>query len=54
MDDDVEIIERRTSYQGYFRIDRYRLRHRARLDTFLWNFLGNRVRHDVHDTANSA
>jgi ADP-ribose pyrophosphatase len=25
---DVEIVERRTQYQGYFRIDRYRLRHR--------------------------
>lgn len=26
--DDVEIIERRPVFQGYFRIDRYRLRHR--------------------------
>lgn len=26
--DDVEIIARETAYQGYFRIDRYRLRHR--------------------------
>ena len=26
--DDIEIIERRTLFQGYFRIDRYRLRHR--------------------------
>jgi ADP-ribose pyrophosphatase len=25
---DVEILERRTVFQGYFRIDRYRLRHR--------------------------
>jgi ADP-ribose pyrophosphatase len=25
---DVEIVERRTPYRGYFRIDRYRLRHR--------------------------
>ncbi len=25
---DVEIIERGTPYQGYFRIDSYRLRHR--------------------------
>lgn len=25
---DVEIVERRTSYQGYFRIERFRLRHR--------------------------
>jgi ADP-ribose pyrophosphatase len=29
MDDtDVEVISRETCYQGYFRIDRYRLRHR--------------------------
>ncbi len=28
MDNDLEIIERMTAYQGYFRIDRYRLRHR--------------------------
>ena len=27
MADDVEIIERATVYQGYFRVDRYRLRH---------------------------
>ncbi len=26
--DDVEIIARETAYRGYFRIDRYRLRHR--------------------------
>ena len=26
--DDVEIIDRATVYQGYFRLDRYRLRHR--------------------------
>ncbi len=26
--DDVEIVVRETAYQGYFRIDRYRLRHR--------------------------
>lgn len=26
--DDVDIIEKTTVYQGYFRIDRYRLRHR--------------------------
>lgn len=26
--DDVKIVERQTVYQGYFRIDRYRLRHR--------------------------
>ncbi len=26
--DDVEIIAKETAYQGYFRIDRYRLRHR--------------------------
>ncbi|MEO5374626.1 MAG: NUDIX domain-containing protein [Alphaproteobacteria bacterium] len=26
--DDVTVIERETVYQGYFRIDRYRLRHR--------------------------
>lgn len=25
---DVEILERRTAYQGYFRVDLYRLRHR--------------------------
>lgn len=25
---DVQVLERRTVYQGYFRIDRYRLRHR--------------------------
>ena len=25
---DVEILERQTAYQGYFRVDRYRLRHR--------------------------
>ncbi len=28
MDDDLEIIDRSSVYQGYFRIDRYRLRHR--------------------------
>ena len=28
-EDDVEISEQRTVYRGYFRIDRYRLRHRA-------------------------
>ncbi len=28
MSDEVEIIERTTAYRGYFRIDRYRLRHR--------------------------
>jgi ADP-ribose pyrophosphatase len=29
MDDtDVEVVSRETCYQGYFRIDRYRLRHR--------------------------
>ena len=28
MADDVEIIERAAVYQGYFRVDRYRLRHR--------------------------
>lgn len=27
-DQDVEIIEKTAAYQGYFRIDRYRLRHR--------------------------
>lgn len=27
-ENDVEIIERETCFQGYFRIDRYRLRHR--------------------------
>jgi ADP-ribose pyrophosphatase len=27
--DDIEIIERRTLFQGVFRIDRYRLRHRS-------------------------
>ena len=27
-DDDVEIVERVKAFQGYFRIDRYRLRHR--------------------------
>lgn len=27
-EDDVEIIEKTTPFQGYFRIDRYRLRHR--------------------------
>lgn len=26
--DDVEIIERETAFQGYFRVDRYQLRHR--------------------------
>lgn len=26
--DDVEILDERTVYQGYFRVDRYRLRHR--------------------------
>jgi len=26
--DDVEILERETCFQGYFRVDRYRLRHR--------------------------
>lgn len=26
--DDVEILEKQTVYQGYFRLDRYRLRHR--------------------------
>ncbi|KAF0113694.1 MAG: adpP, partial [Rhodospirillaceae bacterium] len=25
---DVEILDRDTAYQGFFRIDRYRLRHR--------------------------
>jgi ADP-ribose pyrophosphatase len=25
---DVEVLEKRTAYQGYFRLDRYRLRHR--------------------------
>ena len=25
---DVEILERQTAFQGYFRVDRYRLRHR--------------------------
>jgi ADP-ribose pyrophosphatase len=28
MGDDVEIIEKTTPFQGYFRIDRYKLRHR--------------------------
>ena len=27
-DDDVELLQRVTVYQGYFRMDRYRLRHR--------------------------
>ncbi len=27
-DDDIEIIEKTAAYSGYFRIDRYRLRHR--------------------------
>jgi len=27
--DDIEILERRTLFQGVFRIDRYRLRHRS-------------------------
>lgn len=27
-DDDIELLERKTVYQGYFRMDRYRLRHR--------------------------
>lgn len=27
-DEDVEILEKATPYQGYFRVDRYRLRHR--------------------------
>ncbi len=27
-ENDVEIIEKETAFQGYFRIDRYRLRHR--------------------------
>ena len=26
--DDVEIREKRTVFQGHFRVDRYRLRHR--------------------------
>lgn len=26
--DDVEIVEKATAFQGYFRVDRYRLRHR--------------------------
>ncbi len=26
--DDVEIIARETAYEGHFRLDRYRLRHR--------------------------
>ncbi len=26
--DDVEILEQQTAFQGYFRVDRYRLRHR--------------------------
>ena len=26
--DDVEVIEKTTPFQGYFRIDRYRLKHR--------------------------
>ena len=26
--DDVEVIDKTTAYQGYFRLDRYRLRHR--------------------------
>ncbi len=26
--DDVEVLEKQTAFQGYFRVDRYRLRHR--------------------------
>ncbi len=26
--DDVQVIEKTAAYEGYFRIDRYRLRHR--------------------------
>jgi ADP-ribose pyrophosphatase len=28
MDDDIEILDKTTAFQGYFRVDRYRLRHR--------------------------
>ena len=38
--DDVEIVERQTVFRGYFRIDRYRLRHR----TFAGGWTGEMVR----------
>ena len=28
MNDDVEVVEQTTGYRGYFRVDRYRLKHR--------------------------
>ena len=39
-DDDVEVLARDTVFQGYFRIDRYRLRHR----TFAGGWSGEMVR----------
>ena len=39
-EDDVEILDHRTAYRGYFRIDRYRLRHR----TFAGGWTGEMMR----------
>ena len=38
--DDIEILQRETAYRGYFRIDRYRLRHR----TYAGGWTGEMVR----------
>ena len=39
-EDDVEILDHQTAYRGYFRIDRYRLRHR----TFAGGWTGEMTR----------
>ena len=39
-EDDVEILDRQTVYRGYFRMDRYRLRHR----TYAGGWSGEMVR----------
>ena len=35
-DDDIDILEKTTAYQGFFKIDRYRLRHRI-FDNDAWS-----------------
>ncbi len=47
--DDVELIERKTVFQGYFRVDRYRLRHRL-----FGGGLGDEIRREVFERGHAA
>lgn len=47
--DDVELIERKTVFRGYFRVDRYRLRHRL-----FGGGLGHEIRREVFERGHAA